>query len=237
MAKKYWILTILGVILLVGVLTAAPKLKTAYERAHIQPEAEFSAALEHMGTLESFSYTIHSTFQVQDREEVMSQVTGERKEGNVHIQGEMVKTPIDIYYIDGIIYNYDETAGKWMVIESDTGSAAELYINELNPLIYIDFRENGMRAEYDFGELDGDECLLVSGNPMMRNELLDSIWQDFSCTLWIDYEQNLVKQVSLQAINRNNPQTSLDITAQFSQFDQEMTIEPPDLTQKKDVEE
>ena len=147
MAKKYWILTAVGVLILLGVFAAAPALKTEYERAHIQPEAEFSVALERMGTLESFAYTIHSVFRVQGREEIMSEVQGEREAGKVHIQGEMVKTPIDIYYIDGVIYNYDELAEKWMVIESDTGSAAELYINELNPLIYMDFRENGMKAE------------------------------------------------------------------------------------------
>ena len=55
MAKKYWILTGIGIIVFAAVLMAAPRVKMAYVRANIQPEMEFSAALERMGTLESFS--------------------------------------------------------------------------------------------------------------------------------------------------------------------------------------
>lgn len=235
--KKYWIWAGVLLALFAALLVLAPKAKTRYEQAHIQPEAVFSASMERMATLNSFGYAIHSTFRVQDREEVMSDITGERKGGNVHIRGEMVKSPIDIFYLDGIIYNYDEIAQKWMVIESDTGSAAELYINELNPLIYLDFRENGMDSAYEFGELDGKNCLIAKGKPMMRSELLDSIWQDFACTLWMDYEENLVYQVHLTAVNRNNPASTLDITASFDRFDEEMELTPPDITKKKPADE
>ena len=190
-----------------------------------------------MGNLESFAYKIQSAFNVQGREELISDVAGERQAGKIHIQGEMVKTPVDIYYIDGIIYNYDKSSEKWMVIESDTSSAAALYINELNPLIYMDFRENGMRAEYEFGKLDGKECLIAEGKPRMRNELLEKIWQDFSCTLWIDYQEKVVKKIVLKAINRKNPQTQLTITAGFERFDESFSINPPDLTRKKDLKE
>ena len=84
------------------------------------PAEELQAACDNMAGLTQYRYDLKSGFTVEQREEVISQVQGEKAAGNTHIKGEMVNTPVDIYYIDRTIYNYDSFASKWLVIDSDT---------------------------------------------------------------------------------------------------------------------
>ena len=71
-----------------------------------------------MTASDSYRFSLQSGFTVDDRREVISEVDGEKQQGNTHIKGEMVNTPVDIYYLDRTIYNYDSLANKWLVIDS-----------------------------------------------------------------------------------------------------------------------
>lgn len=228
-SKKMSIIIGSIVVLLVGIMSALPKINDIYEKSRLQPELELQAALERMMNLSSFTFDINSTFSVDGKNQNISSVVGEKEGENVHIKGEMVKTPVDIYFIDGTIYNYDSTVSRWMVIESGTSSTAELLISELKPLTYLMYEDMQNIEKVGFEEIDGDNCLQLRFNGVIKNSLINKMWEDFNCQLWIDYKHNIIKKLEISAVNKNNDKTLLQISMHFKDIDKKINIKPPEF--------
>ena len=216
--------------MLLALLASASRITDYYEKSKLEPDVELQDVLKKMTQLDSFRYRLQSGFTVDGRKEVISRVEGETEQGNTHIKGEMVNTPIDIYYIDRTIYNYDSFSKKWLVIESGTSNSEELLISELNPL--SNFRFKGVQGikKIGFEKIDGAECLVVGCKPSLQSELMESLWSNFEYRLWIDYHNHVIKKAVLTANNQRNEKTCLAITAEFYDFNKNMKIKPPDKT-------
>ncbi len=227
--KRYWFLGA-AVVLLLALLASAERIMDYYEKSKLQPEVELQQVLKKMPQLDSFRYRLQSGFTVDGREEVISRVEGETTDGNTHIKGEMVNTPIDIYYIDRTIYNFDSFSKKWLVIESGTSNSGELLISELNPLSNFQFKGVQEIKKIGFSKVDGVECLVVGCQPSLQNQLLESLWRNFEYRIWIDYHNHVIKKAVLTAHNQRNEKTHLIIEAEFYDINKKITIQPPDRT-------
>jgi len=208
-------------------------LRDMYIKSRLDAQVELSNALNNMEKLSEFRYILKSGFTVEDREEVISEVEGEKSDGKTHIKGEMVNTPVDIYYIDRTIYNYDSFSEKWLIIESDTSNSEELLISELNPMSNFRIKSPGTVEKVGFEKVDGTECLLVSCKTGIENELLETFWQEFEYQFWIDYKNSYIKKAFLQAKNKDSFETVLNINATFYDWNKNIKISPPDVTEKK----
>lgn len=224
-----WIIGIVIVLLIIG-LASAQKIMDIYEKSQLEPAVELQEALQKMTTIESFRYRLQSEFMVKDRREVISEVTGEKEKGNKHIKGEMVSTPVDIYFIDGTIYNYDSISNKWLVIESGKSNSEDLMISELNPLSNFRFRNVNQVEKIGFEKVGGVECLVVECRPSVESQLLENLWKDFKYVFWIDYKQSLIRKAELNSVNKSNEQTHLEIKVEFSDFNKKIHLGPPDRT-------
>ena len=193
---------------------------------------ELNRACKNMAAVTSYKYSLLSTFTVDERKEVISEVTGEKQDGNTHIKGEMVNTPVDIYYIDRTIYNYDSFAKKWLVIPSSAGNSEELLISELNPLSNFRFKQIKTVEKLGFEEIDGTECLLVRCRPSIESQLLETMWKDFEYRIWIDFRTGLISKAELKAINKKMTSTELNVTVKFSNLNQKIKIAAPETTAK-----
>ncbi|HCF51185.1 MAG TPA: hypothetical protein DER60_12940, partial [Syntrophomonas sp.] len=107
------------------------------------------------------------------------------------------------------IYNYDSFANKWLVIDSDTSNCEELLISELSPLSNFRLKSLGEVQKIGFEKVDGTECLVVSCQPTVESQLLESMWKEFDYQFWVDYHNNLIKRATLTAKNQQNDNTSL----------------------------
>ena len=232
--KIRWIVLSVAALLLIGGLISAERLHEIYVKSQLDPLVELNESINNMLELKSYKYNLASGFTVDQREEVISRVVGEKQDGKTHIKGEMVNTEIDIYYIDRTIYNYDSFSDKWLVIESSTKSSEELLISELNPLSNFSFKKQVELAEkLGFEKVDGTECLVVKCKPAIESQILETLWQNFEYQMWIDYKDRLVKKAVLVAANKQSPGTILKIEALFSDFNENITIDPPDISVKK----
>lgn len=226
--KKRWIaLTITAVLILGGFLAYRPAMDY-YIKSKLDPQVELSESTQKMAQIKSYRYVLKSGFTVDGREEVISEVEGEKERANTHLKGEMVNTPVDIYYIDRTIYNYDSFSEKWLVIDCGTTNSEELLISELNPLSNFRFKSVSKVEKVGFETVDGTECLLVSCQPSVESQLLESLWDNFNYQLWIDYKQQVIRKAALEAVNKQNPNTRLSIAVEFYDIDQPIKIEPPD---------
>jgi hypothetical protein len=226
--KKFYWAIIAVVVLLLALLFSAETILDYYEKSQLQPDVELQQALRKMPQLDSFRYKLQSGFTVDGRKEVISKVDGETEKGNTHIKGEMVNTPIDIYYIDGTIYNFDSFSKKWLVIESGTSNSGELLISELNPLSNFQFKSLQGIKKIGFTKTDGVECLVIGCKPSLQNELMESLWTNFEYRLWIDYHNQIIKKAVLTATNQRNDKTHLAVEAEFYNINKNIDIKPPD---------
>lgn len=226
--KRFWIilLAIMGLISTAGILSAKT-IHNHYVKYRLVPEQSLQMASDNMAGLTSYRFHLESGFTVEQREEVISKVDGEKADGNTHIKGEMVNTPVDIYYIDRTIYNYDSLAKRWLIIESETNNSEELLVSELNPLSNFRLKALGEVEKIGFEKVDGADCLVVRCQPAVESQLLESMWKEFDYQFWIDYRQNLIRKATLTAKNQQNEQTSLKLTVHFDDFDKKIIIMPP----------
>ncbi len=180
-----------------------------------------------MAAATSYRYKLKSGFTVDEREEVISEVVGEKEGTNTHIKGEMVNTPVDIYYINRTIYNYDSFSQKWLVIDSNTNNSEELLISELNPLSNFRFREINNVEKVTFENIDSTECLVVMCKPELESQLLETLWQDFVYQMWVDYKNGLIRKATLSAVNKEMINTKLNIEVDFHDINGKISIKPP----------
>jgi hypothetical protein len=225
------VVTTLVAIVIAGLLSAE-KIHDYYIKSQLDPQVELDRAYKNMAAVTSYKYSLLSTFTVDQRKEVISEVVGEKQGGNTHIKGEMVNTPVDIYYIDRTIYNYDSFGKKWLVIPSSTSNSEELLISELNPLSNFRFKQVSMVEKLGFEEIDGTECLLVKCKPSVENQLLETMWKDFEYRIWIDFRKGLIKQAELKAVNKKMLTTKLTVRVMFSDLNRKIKIQPPDTNVK-----
>jgi len=223
------VILITVVLIVIGILASARTIKEYYVKSKLEPQIELEESSKNMTAVNNYRYSLLSSFTVDNREEVISEVQGEKNSGNTHIKGEMVNTPVDIYYIDRTIYNYDSFSKKWLVIESGTSSSEELLISELNPLSNFRFEQVNTVEKLKFEKIDGVECLVVSCKPTVESQLLETLWKDFEYQLWIDYKERLIRKATLNAVNKKEPKTRFHIKVVFSDFNKDLKIEPPDM--------
>lgn len=231
--KTHWLIVVIVLAIAGTLLYSADMIRDYYIKSRLDPQVELTKAARNMGGVKSFRYELHSGFTVDDRKEVISTVVGEKDHGNTHIKGEMVNTPVDIYYIDRTIYNYDTFSKHWLEIDSGTSQAEELLISELNPLSNFRFRDVGKVEKLGFEKIDGAECLVVKCNPTVESQLLETRWKDFEYRLWIDYNKNWIRKGELKACNKKTGKTRLNIEVTLKDFNESMEIKPPDTTTKK----
>lgn len=220
------------VILLVTAGLTYNTIRENYIKSKLDARIELGKALSNMEKVKDYKYNLVSGFTVEDREEVISEVYGEKSDGKTHIKGEMVNTPVDIYYIDGTIYNYDSISKKWLVIESDKSNNEELLISELNPMSNFRIGESGTVDKIGFEKINGVECLLVGCKNEAQSELLQTFWQDFEYKFWIDYKKGFLRKAFLTAKNKESLETTLTITANFNDINKKVSIEAPDTSNK-----
>ncbi len=227
--KKIMWIAIPVVAVVIIALLSAQSLSQYYVRSRLDPGVELQKAIDNMAAQSSYRFSLQSGFTVDDRREVISEVEGERELGNTHIKGEMVKTPVDIYYLDQTIYNYDAFSKKWLVIDSGTTNSEDLLMSELNPLSNFRFQSINEVQKVQFEDINGTDCLMVKCNPTVDSELMENLWKDFEYLIWIDYKDSTISKANLTAVNKGNNNTKLEINVGFSDFGKKMEIKAPML--------
>ncbi len=228
--KRAWWFIIPAAAVLIIALFSAQTVSQYYIRSRLDPGVELQKAMDNMARQSSYRFSLHSGFTVDERREVISSVEGEKEMGNTHIKGEMVNTPVDLYYLDQTIYNYDSFSKKWLVIDSGTTSSEDLLMSELNPLSNFRFQTIDLVEKVQFEEIDGADCLLVKCHPTVESQLMESLWKDFEYLVWIDYKHTTIPKAHLTAANKSSPNTTLEITVGFSDFGKKMEIKAPTLS-------
>jgi len=225
--KRWWLITaLLLVLIIIGGVSSL--LFNNYQQSRIDPGELLTEALDRTAAARSFRYNLESTLLVEGRKEEISRIQGEKSpEGHIHIKGEMVKTPVDIYHIDQAIYNWDSFSERWMVIKDAQTDTTKVLISELDPLSNFNFKSIGEIKRKGWETIDGRKCMIVNCKPSVENELMEIRWRSFDYNIYIDVKDKLVRKATLSAVSKNNEDTYLNMTVSFKDFNEKISIVKP----------
>lgn len=194
----------------------------------VPPQEAVSKAINDTLNAESYRYQAISKKIVNGQEKLLSEVTGEKSNGNVHFTGKLhiVNSDFEIYQISDKLYRKDVFSEDWLVVENQNVEATEKLIQEVNPLGAFAF--NGpIDVEYIGKEKIGDKkCKKYEVMAQTENKYLVALWKDFVYTIWVDKSGKLAK-AQISAVNKQDENNQLVMSVQFSDFNQEIVINPP----------
>jgi hypothetical protein len=200
-----------------------------YHKVTIDPPTLLEQSLERMSRAESFRYSLKSVLVVSSRKEVISEIEGAKAAGGVHITGQMVKTPVDIYYMDHTTYNFDAISRRWLVIDDASSSMSQILVSELSPLSNFNFKSVDTVKLLGFEKLDGRRYAILSCRPSVENELLEVYWKDFYYRMWIDPDSRVLYRAEMTAVSKHNPQTELVLEVRFRDLGKPLSIKKPEV--------
>lgn len=231
MRKKKRVMIALAVILGAGfIFLAGRPLARAYQRGQTDAGAALAGALMKTTQSDSYRYDLRASFDSGGQTRVISEIEGARAGGRAHIRGEMVRTPVDIYSIDGALYHYDTDAARWFLIEDASETTAAVLISELAPFVYLRYTSLSELGEASFADVDGCDCLILRFKPEPEDAALKEIWRDFQAVAAVDYKKGWIRGLEITATNRNRPDTVLTVKLHLKDFNRPIAIEAPELT-------
>jgi hypothetical protein len=226
--KRWWLIAALVAVAVLGGIFYW--VFNTYQASKINSQELLTEALDRTAAAKSFRYSLESALIVEGRREEISKIQGEKSpEGNIHIKGEMVKTPVDIYHFDQAIYNWDSFSERWLVIKDNQTDSTKVLISELDPLSNFNFKNIGEIKETGWENVDGRKCLIVNCKPSVENELMEILWRAFDYNIYIDVKEKLVRKATLAATSKNNDKTFLNMTVSFRDFNENISIEKPNV--------
>lgn len=196
-----------------------------FAREKIVPEQLFAQALKKTLDSKAFRYQVEIKTENQG---ILSLVEGAWVSPNqVHLQGKMYNTPVEFIQIGETTYMKDLWTKKWLAFKGNQLGQAQLYIMELAPLGFLNYRRvDDLRYCGQEKSKDG-KMLLLEGRPLLQESLLKEKYREYRCRLWIDARNRRIRQVLLEpaeAGEKNLPA----VLVKFWDYDQNIVIAPPE---------
>ena len=184
-------------------------------------------ALNNTFMAESYRFTTRATVYLDNAERLFSQLTGTKSGENRHINGEVLGTPINIYYVNNAIFQQSSIDRSWrQVAEADLAAARQM-ITEITPETNFQFQEMGEIIYIGSEEIDGQMLHRLELDPIMADNWLERYFDNIHCIIWLDESAEFIVRARFSATSTQNPTVWLMIENTFSDFNQPITITAP----------
>jgi hypothetical protein len=190
----------------------------------IVPEHFLAQSMKRTLASKTFRYQVEVK---TDSQTILSQVEGEWVSPNlIHLKGEMYNTPVEFIRTGETTYLKDIWTQKWLDLKGNRLGQAQLYVVELEPLVFLNF-QNVLDVQYSgLEKSSGGKMLRLECQPQLPEIFPGGKDKEYHCKFWIDARDQRIRQVLLQPAEpagKDLPTISLKLWA----YDQAITIEPP----------
>lgn len=192
-----------------------------------EPQTTLEKALEKTVGSPSYRYSITQEMTVDGSNKLSTQVSGEKNGTGTHIHGTMYGSQVDIYQIGDTLYQRDQFSKRWMKLKGVAPATQEVFMAELNPLAGFNFKELGEVKYLGKTKVDGQKVQEFRLSPSIQNQLMETLWTDFSYTLYVSTRNNYLVKGVLQAKSKVKPNSVLTMTVNFKDFGQGIQIKAP----------
>lgn len=196
----------------------------------VPPREMLNTGLEKTKSSGSFRYQAETrlTSEGKDNMDFFSKVEGERvTPDNIHMKGTMMNTPIEFIQVADSSYFKDQLSGKWVALPGNKLADSELFYAELNPLAYFNFKDVPELKYVGAEKIDGEKLLLLEMRPNLMDPFLELRLTDYYFKVWLSPEDYRLRQAALQAKDKHNPKSGIEINLRFWDYDKVPAINPP----------
>lgn len=178
---------------------------------------------------ESYEYEIQMKTIIDGKEELVSDIAGQRQDNNrIHIKGRIFESDVDFYQIGSTTYTKDRLTDEWVKITDSQLNQQDIFMQELNPLAGFAYKELN-QAEFSGTEtIDGRRLWVYTARPVIDNEYMGLLWKDFGYKFWLDPRSLLIYNARITAIGKSNPANKLNLEVKFRNYNGDIRIEAPD---------
>ncbi|MEG6617300.1 hypothetical protein V6C27_12880 [Peptococcaceae bacterium 1198_IL3148] len=179
-------------------------------------------------TMASQNYRFHIECKLGNKQEPISDVTGERAGSDqIHIVGKLINSPVEFIQYKDNTYMKDPFAGKWLTLQGNQLAQAESFVIEFNPLANFNFKDVPRLEYLGSEELDGRETEVLELVPNIDMPFLENQFNVFKYKLWIDSSDQRIYKATINASHSANANSLMEINIKLWDYDQEINIQPP----------
>lgn len=189
------------------------------------PQQMTSLGLENLSKAESFSYTLTQEQSVGGKDRLLTRITGYKSGENIHIQGQLAGSEVEMVKIGEALYNKDPFTKEWLKF-SDISVAQRVFLVELDPLATLQLKEMGEVMISGNEEINGSKCWVYTLKPSIQNQMIDTFWSDFEYKLYIAKSTKTVSKAEIKAKNKETGEP-MTIILEITDLGRKITIQPP----------
>lgn len=175
----------------------------------------------------SYRFTTKSTVFLEGEQRLFCQLTGEISGKNRHIEGELLGTPLNIYLVEGSLYQQSALDKSWRCIAEADFEQARKLVGEIAPETNFAYADIGQPAYLGLEEVEGKKLHKVELHPIMANTWIEQFFTDIVSTLWLDKEGQYIVRAKTEAVSAENPSVKLAVENTFYDFNDEIDIKLP----------
>ena len=185
---------------------------------------------------DTYRFKTQSILHIGSEERCFTDLSGEKAGArDRHIQGVLVGTEIDMYYIDGVMYRKDSINGEWVALSVGELENAVNIMNEIEPAINFALQDIGVVTDCGREKFNGENCYVVSFMPQLSDEWVQTYFGNIEYKLWIagKKEPRILKAV-ISGDSLENPQAGLTMYLEYSDYGADIVLEAP-IENEKDI--
>ncbi len=213
---------ILGVIALCFVLVVGGIVMFARQ---ISPEEMVTLGLENLEKADSFSYSLTQQQMVNGQNRLLARINGYKSGEDIHIQGQLAGSEVEMIKIDQILYNKDPFSKEWIKF-NDVSVVQKVFLVELDPLATLQLKEMGEVMPKEDAVINGKKCKVYTLKPSVQNQVIERFWTDYEYTLYIAKSEKTISKAEVKAINKETKEP-MAIDLEFKDFGRKISIQPP----------
>lgn len=198
-------------------------------RLHWQPNPNELVArgLERLNTAASFRYRVTQHQWVEGKDRILTQISGEKDGGNVHISGQAVGGEVEMVKTKDALFAKDPFNKKWVRF-ANVPTTQEVFLAELDPLSSLQFKEFGEVVLRGQEKVNGDKAWVCELKPSVQNQIMEEFWTDFDYKLYIRKSDQMLVKAVIQAKSKAKAEP-MSMILEFKDIGQKIQIQQPNL--------
>ena len=189
------------------------------------PQTLVVLGLDNLNKANSFSYSITQQQTVDGQVRLLTKINGYKSAENIHIQGQIAGSEVEMIKIGEILYNKDPFSKEWIEF-SDVTVAQKVFLVELDPLATLQIKEMGEVMLTGQEEVNGKKAWVCTSKPSVQNQMMERFWSDFEYTFYISKSNKTVAKAEVKAFNIETKEL-MTIILEFNDFERKISIQPP----------
>ncbi|NLM20340.1 MAG: hypothetical protein GX207_01140 [Peptococcaceae bacterium] len=190
------------------------------------PQKAVTLGLENIRTADSFAYSVTQEQYVEGQKRLLTKINGYKSGENIHVQGQLAGSKVEMIKIKDILYNKDPFTNEWIKF-NDITVAQKVFLVELDPLSTLQLKEIGEVVSKGNAEVNDKNCIVYSLKPSVQNQIIERFWSDFEYTLYIAKATKTVVKAEVTAKNKETGE-NMAITIEFRDIGRKISIQPPE---------